>query len=108
VLAGMPTRAPLDLAPLWHREVRLVGSYAYGTEHLDADLATRAGVDPGPIRTFALALALAGRLGLGRLVTHRYRLVDYVQAIEKAHRGGRDDAVKVVFDLTMRRSSYDA
>lgn len=110
VLAGMPARVPIDLAPLWHREVRLVGSYAYGTEHLDAAMAGRAGLEPAPtsIRTFALAIALAGRLGLGRLVTHRYRLADYVQAIAKAHRGGRDDAVKVAFDLTMRRRSYDA
>ena len=31
-LVGMPGRVTLDLAPLWHREVRLAGAYAYGTE----------------------------------------------------------------------------
>jgi hypothetical protein len=31
-LVGMPGKMTIDLAPLWHREVRLAGAYAYGTE----------------------------------------------------------------------------
>ncbi len=31
-LVGMPGKVTVDLAPLWHREVRLAGAYAYGTE----------------------------------------------------------------------------
>ncbi len=31
-LVGMPGKVTIDLAPLWHREVRLAGAYAYGTE----------------------------------------------------------------------------
>ena len=30
-LVGMPGKVTVDLAPLWHREVRLAGAYAYGT-----------------------------------------------------------------------------
>ena len=32
VLVGMPGKVSVDLAPLWHRELTLVGAYAYGTE----------------------------------------------------------------------------
>ena len=32
VLVGMPGRVHVDLASLWHREVTLLGAYAYGTE----------------------------------------------------------------------------
>jgi threonine dehydrogenase-like Zn-dependent dehydrogenase len=31
-LVGMPGKVTIDLAPLWHREVRLAGAYAYGSE----------------------------------------------------------------------------
>ncbi len=104
VLAGMPSSERIDLAPLWHREVRLKGAYAYGTEVLDDSTAAALGQPAGSVRTFAIALGLASALGLGRLVTHRYRLHDYVSAIAKAHDGGRADAVKVVFDLTQRKA----
>ena len=39
-LVGMPGRVTVDLAPLWHREVRLAGAYAYGTETVRAAPAT--------------------------------------------------------------------
>ena len=32
VLVGMPGRVSVDLAPLWHRELTVVGAYAYGAE----------------------------------------------------------------------------
>jgi len=113
VVAGMPHRQSLDLAPLWHREVTLTGTYAYGTESIPTTLAQELGVgddhsgDTTTVRTFALAIALAPRLGLGRLVTHRYALADYTTAIAKAQSGGQQDAVKVVFDLRMRKGRHD-
>jgi len=42
-LVGMPGKVTLDLAPLWHREVRLAGAYAYGTESVAAAAAAAAG-----------------------------------------------------------------
>ncbi|WP_298346813.1 zinc-binding dehydrogenase [Ferrimicrobium sp.] len=110
IVAGMPPRQSLDLAPLWHREVQLKGAYAYGEEDLDAAVAQRIGltIPAGQRpRTFAIALHLAGHLQLGRLVTHRYRLGEYVPALRKAYHGGREDAIKVVFDLTKRKSVHD-
>ncbi len=110
IMAGMPSRQSLDLAPLWHREVTLKGAYAYGQEQLDPATAKRIGLlsSDGLPRTFDIALHLAPKLGLGRLVTHRYRLNEYVPALRKAYHGGREDAIKVVFDLTKRKSVHDA
>ncbi|MGH9099427.1 MAG: zinc-dependent alcohol dehydrogenase, partial [Acidimicrobiales bacterium] len=63
VLVGMPGRIHLDLAPLWHREVRLVGAYAYGTESVATG---------ERVRTFDLAFDIVSELGLGRLVSATY------------------------------------
>jgi threonine dehydrogenase-like Zn-dependent dehydrogenase len=84
VMVGMPGHLSVDLTPLWQREVQLVGAYAYGLE--------------GGRRTFDLAMELVHDAGLHRLVSARYPLDRYVDAIDHAaHAGGRG-AVKVVFD----------
>jgi threonine dehydrogenase-like Zn-dependent dehydrogenase len=89
VLAGMPGVVRLDLTPLWHREVQLVGAYAYGVERVS---------DPFP-RTFHLALDLVAEAGLGRLVGARYPLDRFPDALAHAAEAGRRGTVKVVFDL---------
>ncbi len=47
VLVGMPAKVHLDLAPLWHREVTLVGTYAYGHEQLSPTKEAGAHLRPG-------------------------------------------------------------
>jgi hypothetical protein len=47
-LVGMPGKVTIDLAPLWHREVRLAGAYAYGTESVQ--VAGRSGAAIGTRR----------------------------------------------------------
>ena len=86
VLAGMPGRVDVDLTPLWHREVELVGAYAYGTE-------------PDGERSFATAFRLVAEAGLERLVSATYPLDRYREAIDHAAHAGRRGAVKVAFDL---------
>jgi len=53
-LVGMPGKVTVDLAPLWHREVRLTGAYALGPEAGEwlqqATLAIRAKVPLGVLR----------------------------------------------------------
>jgi threonine dehydrogenase-like Zn-dependent dehydrogenase len=91
-LVGMPGKVTIDLAPLWHREVRLAGAYAYGTE--------RGVAGPGPgVSTFALALELAEALGTGRLVSATYPLTRFEEAVAHAGAAGRRGAVKIAFDL---------
>lgn len=90
ILVGMPGPLHLDLTPLWHREIRLRGAYAYGRER-----------DGRP--TFDLAFELVENAGLERLVSARYPLERFREAIDHAaHAGGRG-AVKVVFDLRHER-----
>ena len=76
----------VDLTPLWQREIQLVGAYAYGSE-------TSLGR-----RTFDVAMELVHDAGLHRLVTARYPLERYVEAIEHAANAGRRGAVKIAFD----------
>jgi threonine dehydrogenase-like Zn-dependent dehydrogenase len=99
VLVGMPGRIPVDLAVLWHRELRLVGAYAYGSEPAGA------GPDGTPPRTFDLAFSLVATAGLGALVSAAYPLDRYEEALVHAGSAGRRGAVKVVFDLRTRKGT---
>ena len=91
-LVGMPGKVSVDLAPLWHREVRLAGAYAYGTEG--------GGAGPGSgVSTFTLALELAEALGTGRLVSAIYPLTRFEEAVAHAGAAGRRGAVKIAFDV---------
>lgn len=86
VLVGMPGPVTVDLTPLWQREVRLAGSYAYRHS------------------TFATAFELVATAGLERLVSALYPLEDWRDAIDHAVHAGRRGAVKVAFDLRTRSS----
>jgi len=92
-VVGMPGRVHLDLAPLWHREVALVGAYAYGTEQTPR----RAGR-----RTFELALEVAAAKRTGQLVSATYPIERFEEALGHAGSAGRRGAVKIAFDLRER------
>ena len=70
----MPGVVTVDLAPLWQREIELVGAYAYGSR----------GPPEGPRSTFDLALELVERGSLERLVSARYPLERYEDAVRHA------------------------
>jgi threonine dehydrogenase-like Zn-dependent dehydrogenase len=86
VAVGMPAEEKVDWAPIWQRELTVMGAYAYG-------------VEAGGRRTFELALEAAPRLGLERLVGPLFGLGGYRDAIAYALEAGRLSAVKVAFDL---------
>ncbi len=90
-LVGMPGKVTVDLAPLWHREVRLAGAYAYGTE--------RAGGRHDPASTFSLAFDVVASQRTGRLVTATYPLTRFEDAVAHAGAAGRRGAVKIAFDV---------
>jgi threonine dehydrogenase-like Zn-dependent dehydrogenase len=96
-LVGMPGVERVDLAPLWQREIELVGAYAYGTE-----THPRTGSRVG---TFSLAFELVEAAGLDQLVSARYPLERYREAIEHAASAGRRGATKIVFAPSERGSS---
>lgn len=89
VLLGMPEAARVDLTGLWHRETELVGAYTYGTETLS---------DGRTATSFELAFDLVESAKLERLVSARYPLDRYREAIAHAAEAGSRGAVKVVFE----------
>jgi threonine dehydrogenase-like Zn-dependent dehydrogenase len=89
VLVGLPAPAKLDLAPVWHRELELLGAYTYGLEDRSGARA----------RTFDIAIDIAKRVDLSPLVSAAYPLTRYAEAIDHAMDAGRLGSVKVVFDL---------
>ena len=94
VLAGMPGHVSMDMAGLWHKEISLVGAYAYGVERASA----RSGREQ-PRRTFDIAFELVAAARLGRLVSATYPLDRYADAIAHAGASGRRGAVKIAFDM---------
>ena len=88
VAVGMPGEEKVDWAPIWQRELTIMGAYAYGSEP------KRKGQ-----RTFDLALAAAPELHLEKLTGPLFGLGDYRDAIAYAMASGRLGAVKVAFDL---------
>lgn len=95
VVVGMPGPTTLDLAPLWHRELTLVGAYAYGAE----------GSAAAGGRSFELAFEVVAAAGLGRLVSATYPLERFEEAIAHAGAAGRRGATKIAFDLRARRGA---
>ncbi|HCV36346.1 MAG: zinc-binding dehydrogenase [Acidimicrobiales bacterium] len=97
VLVGMPATISLELTPLWHRELELVGAYTYGTEVL---------ADGTRTRTFDLAFDLVRHFDLGSLVSATYPLNRYREAIAHASSAGSRGAVKIAFDLRDEKERY--
>jgi threonine dehydrogenase-like Zn-dependent dehydrogenase len=92
VLVGMPGKMTVDLASLWHREVSVVGAYAYGCERTGRTVR----------RTFDIAMEVVAAARLGRLVSARYPLERFEEAVAHAGAAGRRGAVKVVFEVQPR------
>lgn len=92
VLVGASLRPmTLDLTPVWHKEVALLGSVSHGhsswqgARTADFELATR--------------LLGEGRLSVEGFITHRFRLKDYAQAVKAAVEKVRTRSIKVAFEF---------
>ena len=88
VAVGMPGEERVDWAPIWQRELTVMGAYAYGSQP------KRKGKP-----TFELALEAAPELHLEKLTGPLFGLGEYRDAIAYAMGAGRLGAVKVAFDL---------
>ena len=88
VRVGMPGEVRVDLTPLWHREISLMGAYAYGTEPFLGDR-----------RTFDAAFELVAAASLDRFVSATYPLDRYEDALRHAANAGRRGSIKIAFDL---------
>lgn len=97
VLAGLAaTPKGIDWSHIWRKELRIRGTFCYDWE----EVAGR-----GRRRTFAIALDLlaSGRFDFGGLVTHRFRLEDYRQALATLLHKRSSGAVKAVFAFDRAR-----
>lgn len=97
LLSGMPS-GPVDLTPLWFRELNLVGSYASDTGG-DGGTASSGG-QASRASDFAEAIALTGQAPLDGYVDAVYPLSRWRDAVGHAVAAGRLGTVKVAFDPT--------
>jgi threonine dehydrogenase-like Zn-dependent dehydrogenase len=88
VVVGMPGEEKVDWAPIWQRELTVMGAYAYGAEPKKKGT-----------RTFQLALEAAPEVHLETLTGPLFGLGEYRDAIAYAMSAGKLGAVKVAFDL---------
>jgi len=88
VAVGMPGEERVDWAPIWQRELTVMGAYAYGAEPKKKGK-----------RTFQLALEAEPEVHLETLAGPLFGLGEYRDAIAYAMSAGRLGAVKVAFDL---------
>ena len=104
VLAGSHL-APmlLDMTPVWHQEVRLLGATGHGTERWPANApqVSWGGDDGGRVSTFGLAAALIRerRLTPQRLITHRFPLREVRRAVQTARDKAEHKTIKVLLDI---------
>lgn len=81
----------VDWTPIWLNEVQVRGSFWCSTEEFEGRR----------MRTYEVATELleTGRLGLAHLLTHKFRLEDYKEAIEANLNIGRTGLIKSVFEF---------
>ena len=91
VVTGVSRPKRFEWTPHYFKEIELVGSNAFGVEEFEGN------------RLHAMEIYLGlleqGRLTLPALVTHRFALADYQEAMLVAHRKSAHGALKVVFDF---------
>ncbi len=87
VVSGVEPSGRFEWTPLYFKELRVIGSNAFGIE------------DVGGVRQHAFSHYLgwaAEGFDLTPLITHRFKLEDWSQAVLAAKRAGRSGAVKVL------------
>jgi threonine dehydrogenase-like Zn-dependent dehydrogenase len=89
VVTGVEMPARFEWTPLYFKEVELIGSNAFGVEELNGE--RRHAME------IYLDLVRAGRLDGTAILTHRFALDQYREALLACGDQGRSQAVKVLF-----------
>jgi threonine dehydrogenase-like Zn-dependent dehydrogenase len=91
VVTGVDQPARFEWTPLYFKEIALVGSNAFGIESFEGE----------SLHAMEIYLRLLAqkRLDTARLITHRFRLDQYKDALVVGRQKHRHRAVKVVFDF---------
>jgi 2-desacetyl-2-hydroxyethyl bacteriochlorophyllide A dehydrogenase len=90
----------IDLTPIWYQEVSLIGSFGHGTEQWPVDSQEH-------YSTFAIAAELMaqGLIHPEKLITHRFALTNFREALATVASKGRTRSIKVVFDYDLMPAS---
>jgi hypothetical protein len=90
----------LDLSPIWYQEIDLLGTFGHGMETWPIGTHERSS-------TFAIAAELIEHRQLHpeKLITHRFALNNYREALSVATEKSRSRAIKVVFDYALLPAS---
>jgi threonine dehydrogenase-like Zn-dependent dehydrogenase len=91
VVVGLPGIVKdLDWTPIFIKELEVRGAYIY--HHAEQFQGKR-------WKTFDLAIDLMakGKADLSWMVTHKFALNDYQQALDLTHKRGTQDALKIAF-----------
>jgi hypothetical protein len=86
----------IDLSPIWHQEVNLIGSIAHGMETWP--------IGSNEHRTtFSIAAELiqTGQIYPEKLITHRFALSNFKDALTTTTGKSQSRAIKVVFDYAL-------
>ncbi len=89
VVLGTAAKLSVDWAPVYAKEVRLVGSFGCGVENIGGR----------KVRTFELALEILKNLDLSVLLTHTFKIEEYRKALWTAMNKSKTRAVKVAFEF---------
>lgn len=93
VMVGCAGDLPhLDLTFLWARELNVTGCYVYGKEHAMED-------SPHTFDVAIRLLADKGDYPIDQIVTHRFPLEKWREALSVSLQRGSHDAIKVVFEI---------
>lgn len=91
VITGVAKAARFEWTPLYFKEIALIGSNAFGVEEFEGE------------RRHAMQIYLRlleqKRVILPDMITHRFRLEQYRQALLVSHDKDRHQAIKVVFEF---------
>jgi len=101
VLVGLSLHTMhLDLTPIWYQEIELIGTLGHGMENWPIDTHEHCS-------TFAVVAEMIerGLLHPGKLITHRFALNNYREALSTAREKSRSRAIKVVFDYALLPAS---
>ncbi|MFZ5821170.1 MAG: zinc-binding dehydrogenase, partial [Chloroflexota bacterium] len=85
-MAPMPR---VDLTPVWYHHVNLVGTYGHGMN-------SWGGVTKHTFE-WVYDFYRAGKFDIEGLITHRFPMADYKEAIRAATSKGKEKSIKVMF-----------
>ena len=90
----------IDLTPVWYQEVSLIGSASHGTEMWPSGSQQRHS-------TFAITADLMeqGQLHPEKMITHRFALTNFQEALTTAAGKNHTRAIKVIFDYALLPAS---